>query len=120
MMKKLVTAGLLFAAWTLPVQANQDKTWYVYCEGYGHGMNWAVFSRNFWPHQESENYGRRVGSIAEEFFEERHDVPLTGCSGVQFFDATTARYSRDRTVKLHKKMGDRIYFFDFPDRLLPE
>ena len=111
----VIAAALLLIA--APASANERKTWYVYCEGHGHGMHWAVFSQNFWEKPESDNYGRRVGSAAEEFFEAR---PLTGCSGVKFYDNTSAQYSRDRTVRLHKKMGDRVYFFNLPSEVLPE
>jgi len=97
--------------------ANDSKTWYVYCEGYGHGMHWAVFSQNLWQSPDHDNYGRSVGSRAEEFIEAKHKVKLTGCSGVDFFDVATARHSRDRTVKLHKKMGDRVYFFNLPNNI---
>lgn len=114
----LLTASLVAA--TAYANANDRKTWYVYCEGHGHGMHWAVFSENFWENPATENYGRMVGSAAEEFFEARHKVTLSGCAGVQFFDTTSARYSRDRTVKLHKKMGDEVYFFDLPNDVLPK
>lgn len=113
---------LLFAVAALflsaQAHAKDQKTWYVYCEGHGHGMSWAVFSRNFWKSPESENYGRRVGSAAEEFIESNHSVKLAGCSGVKFYDAISARYSRDRTVRLHKKLGDRIYFINIPSTVL--
>ena len=101
-------------------QAKDRKIWYVYCEGYAHGVNWAVFSRNFWQSPVTENYGRRVGSAAEQFIERNHRVPLEGCSGVQFFDETSAKYSRDRTVRLHKRMGDKIYFVNLPVQVLSQ
>ncbi len=119
MFRQLLAVIALLAA-TTQVGAAQQKTWYVYCEGHGHGTSWAVFSQNFWQKSETENYGRRVGSAAEEFFEARHDLSLEGCSGVQFFDPTSAKYSRDRTVRLHKKLGDQVYFFTLPDTVLPE
>ncbi len=121
MIRSVLTASLvLAAAAALPARANEPKTWYVYCDGFSHGVNYAVFSQNIWPHPETDNYGRRIGSAAEEFFEARHDVPLAGCSGVQFFDLASAKYSRKRTVRLHKKMGDRVYFFNLPLNVLPE
>ena len=106
-------AMLLFSA-AGTAHADDAKTWYVYCEGQGHGTHWAVFSENVWPYPDSENYGRRVGSAAEEHFEATHEVKLSGCSGVNFFDVSTAEFSRDRTVRLHKKLGDEIYFFPLP------
>ena len=80
-------------------------------------MHWAVFSSNLWPHDEANEYARRLGSAAESFIEKRHKLRLTGCSGVPFLDKTLAIYSRERTVKLHRKMGDRIYFFQIPSDL---
>jgi len=120
MKSSVLTAALLLASAVSPAGAAESKTWYIYCEGFGHGVNYAVFSQNIWPHIETEGYGRRVGTAAEEFFETRHDVPLTGCSGVNFFDMASAEYSRSRTVKLHKKMGDRVYFFKLPNGMLSE
>ena len=105
---------------TAAVAAAEPKTWYVYCEGYGHGMHWAVFSENFWPHPGSDTYGKQVGSAAEAFFERQHNLALTGCSGVNFFDTASAQYSRERTVDLHRKMGDRVYFFPLPGSIIPE
>ena len=119
-MFRLLMAATALLTTTAVAGAENHKTWYVYCEGHGHGMNWAVFSQNFWERPATDDYGRRVGSAAEEFFEARHDVPLEGCSGVKFFDAASAKYSRDRTVRLHKKMGDRVYFFTLPASVLPE
>ncbi|MEM1161532.1 MAG: hypothetical protein AAGJ28_11405 [Pseudomonadota bacterium] len=118
-MKRLLAAAALSGLFLSQAHASDNKTWYVYCEGHGHGMHWAVFSQNIWQDPGNDTYGRSVGSRAEEFFEAKHDVPLTGCSGVEFFDVATARYSRDRTVKLHKKMGDRVYFFNLPTTVLP-
>lgn len=115
MVRAFLTMLLLGTA--VPAAANDAKTWYVYCEGFGHGVNYAVFSQT-WIHPDIEGYGRRVGSAAEQFFESRHSVRLTGCSGVRFFDSTSATYSRERTVTLHKKMGDRVYFFNLPSKLL--
>lgn len=114
----LIVAATLFAS--TEAEAGNSKTWYVYCEGHAHGVSWAVFSRNMWQSPVSDNYGRRVGSRAEEFIESNHRVNLSGCSGVQFFDAISARYSRDRTVRLHKKMGDRIFFFNLPAEVLSQ
>ena len=120
MTRLLLIAIVLLAAAIPRAEAKDRKTWYVYCEGHGHGMHWAVFSQNFWERPDIDGYGRRVGSAAEQFFEARHEVPLTGCSGVQYMDAISAKYSRDRTVQLHKKMGDTVYFFDLPNDILPE
>ena len=115
---------LLIAALAMVVgaeaNAKDKKTWYVYCEGHAHGEGWAVFSRNFWESPVSENYGSRVGSAAEEFIEARHSVKVTGCSGVQFFDGISAQFSRDRTVRLHRKMGDRVYFINLPVTVLSQ
>lgn len=119
-MLRAFSAALALCATLTAAKADEHKTWYVYCEGHGHGMSWAVFSQNFWERPETENYGRQVGSAAEEFFEARHNVALEGCSGVQFFDSTSAEYSRDRTVRLHKKLGDRVYFFTLPDSVFAQ
>ena len=119
-MFRIVLVALVALLTAPSAHAGEGKTWYIYCEGHGHGMHWAVFSRNFWAAPESDNYGRRIGSAAEEFIESRHSVNVTGCSGVKFFDQTSARYSRDRTVRLHKKMGDRVYFFNLPTDILSQ
>ena len=108
---------LIMLGTAFPAAANDGKTWYVYCEGYAHGVNYAVFSQT-WSHPATEGYGRKIGSEAEAFYESRHSVRLSGCSGVQFFDSTSASYSRDRTVRLHKKMGDRVYFLKLPSSVL--
>lgn len=113
----IAAAALMMSA---EAKADSNKTWYVYCEGNAHGVSWAVFSRNFWQSPVTDNYGRRVGSAAEEFIEENHRVKLSGCSGVQFYDMISAQYSRDRTVRLHKKMGDRVYFFNLPSAVLTQ
>ena len=98
----------------------QERTWYVYCEGYGHGMHWAVFSQNMWPHDGSDNYARKVALRAEMFIEEKHDLPLQGCSGVNFLDMDQADHSRQRTELLHRKMGDQVHYFNLPADLLVE
>ncbi|MEO1492647.1 MAG: hypothetical protein AAFV19_10890 [Pseudomonadota bacterium] len=111
----LAGAAVLFAT---TAQANESKSWYVYCEGESQNTHWAVFSKNIWPHPETESYGRRLGSAAQQHFERTHNVALTGCSGVKFFDASLAEYSRERTVRLHKQMGDQVYFFQLPTNLV--
>lgn len=115
MVRALLTFLTLAAAGS--PAASGSKTWYVYCEGFNHGVNYAVFSQT-WSHPASEGYGRKIGSAAAAFYESRHAVRLSGCSGVQFFDATSASYSRERTVTLHKKMGDRVYFLNLPASVL--
>ena len=119
MITALATAGLALAASASPASSSDAKTWYVYCEGNGHGDHWAVFSENFWPHPVTEGYGRQVGSAAKAFFEARHNVRLEGCAAVNFVDFSLAEYSRSRTAQLHKKMGDRVFFFPLPDDALP-
>lgn len=119
MLKKTVLAAALSMI-CAGAAAQDQKIWYVYCEGHGHGMHWAVFSQNFWARAATENYDRVASSAAERFFEQRHQVKLTGCSAVHFLDQTSAKYSRDRTVRLHKKMGDRVYFFPLPSGVIPD
>jgi hypothetical protein len=113
----LAVAGTVVAG---NAQADGAKSWYVYCEGESQNTHWAVFSENIWPYPESDSYGRRVGSAAEQHFEETHNVALTGCSGVKFFDATLAEFSRERTVRLHEQMGDQVYFFRLPQAVLAQ
>ncbi len=100
--------------------AAEAKTWYVYCEGANADGHWAVFSENFWPHPETADYGHRVGSAAKAFFEERHAVSLEGCAGVNFRDDGLAEHSRRTTAQLHRRMGDRVYFFPLPNEVLRE
>ena len=116
--RALISALILIAAGGLA--RADERIWYVYCDGYGHGMHWAVFSKNVWPHSSSDSYGRTVASRAEEFFEERHNLPLQGCSGVGFTDQDQANLSRQRTAGLHKRMGDQVHYFHLPDELLRE
>ena len=99
--------------------ATEPKTWSVYCEGAGPEGHWAVFSDNTWPHPETADYGRRVGSAAKAFFEARHDLALDGCAGVNFRDGSLAEHSRTLTVQLHRRMGDRILFLPLPAEALP-
>ncbi len=99
--------------------ATEPNTWYVYCEGAGAADHWAVFSENFWPHPETDGYARRVGSAAKAFFETRHDLALEGCAGVNFRDDSLAEHSRSFTVQLHRRLGDRVYFFPLPSEILP-
>lgn len=119
----LASAGLA-AAFAAPAsiasETAEARTWYVYCEGHGHGMSWAVFSQNFWPHSGHETYGRALGSAAETFIEAKYDVMLSDCSGVNFFDPASAEYSRDRTELLHRKLGDQVFFFDLPDEVIDQ
>ncbi len=114
-----VAAGLALAASASPASSADTKTWYVYCEGNSHGDHWVVFSENFWPHPMTEGYGRQVGSAAKAFFEAHHDLQLEGCAAVNFVDFSLAEYSRSRTARLHRKMGDRVFFFPLPDNALP-
>jgi hypothetical protein len=100
--------------------AAEAKTWYVYCEGASAEGHWAVFSANFWPHPETEDYGHRVGDAAKAFFEKRHGVALDGCAGVNFRDDSLAEHSRQMTAQLHRRMGDRVYFFPLPREVLQE
>ena len=115
-----IAAGfILFGAGAGDGAAAEPRTWYVYCEGASPEGHWAVFSENFWPHPEAADYGRRVGSAAKAFFEMRHDLALEGCAGVDFRDDRLAEHSRTLTVQLHRRMGDRIYFFRLPSDVLP-
>ena len=98
--------------------AAEPKTWYVYCEGASPDGHWAVFSENLWPHPATADYGRRVGSAAKAFFEARHQLALEGCSGVDFRNDSLAEHSRRLTVRLHRRMGDRVYFFPLPAEVL--
>jgi hypothetical protein len=98
--------------------AAETKTWYVYCEGAGSDGHWAVFSENLWPHAETADYGDRVASVAKAFFERRHDVSLEGCAGVNFRDDSLAEHSRQTTAQLHRRLGDRVYFFPLPNEVL--
>jgi hypothetical protein len=100
--------------------AAEAKTWYVYCEGNSGDGHWAVFSENFWPHAGGADYGRRVGDAAKAFFEARHALSLDGCAGVNFRNDSLAKHSRSVTVQLHRRMGDRVYFFPLPREVLPE
>ena len=102
-----------------PATSDDAKTWYVYCEGADQSDHWAVFSENFWGHPITEGYGRRVSSAAKDFFETRHALQLEGCAAVNFVDHTLAEHSRNRTAQLHKSMGDRIFYFQFPREALP-
>jgi hypothetical protein len=99
--------------------AAEPKTWYVYCEGASPDGHWAVFSENLWPHPATADYGRRVGDAAKAFFEARHGLALEGCSGVHFRNDSLAEHSRTLTVRLHRRMGDRVYFFPLPPEALP-
>jgi hypothetical protein len=99
--------------------ATEPKTWYVYCEGASADRHWAVFSENFWPHPETADYARLVGSAAKAFFESRHDLSLEGCAGVNFRDGSLAEHSRSLTVQLHRRMGDRVYFLPLPAEIIP-
>ena len=116
----LLAALLALAAGADQGRASEPKTWYVYCEGQSAESHWAVFSENFWPHPETADYGRLVGSAAKAFFESRHDLSLDGCAGVNFRDNSLAEHSRTLTVQLHRRMGDRIYFLRLPSEVLPE
>ena len=117
---RLFAAALVaLGAGAQPGMATEPKTWYVYCEGASPEGHWAVFSENFWPHPETADYGRRVGSAAEAFFETRHDLALEGCAGVNFRNGGLAEHSRTQTVQLHRRMGDRVYFFPLPAEVLP-
>jgi hypothetical protein len=100
--------------------AAEATTWYVYCEGAGADGHWAVFSENIWPHPETEDYGHRVGNAAKAFFEQRHAVALEGCAGVNFRDDGLAEHSRNTTAQLHRRLGDRVYFFPLPNEILQE
>lgn len=120
MITVLAATGLALVFSASPASsADNSKTWYVYCEGSEQGDHWAVFSENFWPHPLTEGYGRKVASAAKAFFESRHDVRLEGCAGVNFVDSSLAEFSRRRTAQLHKKMGDRVFYFPLPDEALP-
>lgn len=112
-----VAAALVISA--SPATSAETKTWYVYCEGNRQGDHWAVFSENFWPHPLTESYGREVGSAAKAFFESRHDVELEGCAAVNFVEPSLAQHSRSRTEQLHRRMGDRVYYFPLPSEALP-
>lgn len=116
----LSTILLILGVGVHVASATEPKTWYVYCEGNSSQGHWAVFSENFWPHPDSADYGRRVGSAAKAFFEARHDLSLEGCAGVNFRDDSLAEHSRRLTVRLHKRMGDRVYFFPLPRDALPD
>lgn len=100
--------------------AAEATTWYVYCEGASEDGHWAVFSENIWPHPETEDYGHRVGNAAKAFFEKRHAVALEGCAGVNFRDDGLAEHSRKTTAQLHRRLGDRVYFFPLPNEVLQE
>lgn len=119
-MKSMLIAVTALVLGGTSLASAEERTWYVYCEGYGHGMHWAVFSENYWQHRETESYARHVASRAEEFFEQRSKLTLQGCSGVGFIDRDQADYSRQRTARLHKSMGDQVHFFRLPDELLRE
>ena len=119
MMTIFAATGLALAFGASPASSADSKTWYVYCEGNNRDDHWAVFSENFWPHPLTEGYGRQVASAAKAFFEARHDVRLEGCAGVNFVDFSLAEHSRSRTAQLHKKMGDRVFFFPLPDEARP-
>ena len=106
-------------AGAVEARAAEPKTWYVYCEGESADGHWAVFSENFWPHPETAEYGRLVGSAAKTFFESRHDLSLDGCAGVNFRNGVLAEHSRSLTVQLHRRMGDRVYFLPLPAEVLP-
>ena len=114
----LFAAALFGAVLAPPAESADHKVWYVYCEGERGGNHWAVFSKNFWQSPASDSYGRAVGSAAEQFIESSYNVALSGCSGVNFYDKTSAQYSRERTARLHRKMGDRVYFFNIPSNVL--
>ena len=116
----VVAAILALGASTQAGAAAEARTWYVYCEGASAAGHWAVFSENFWPHPESADYGHLVGSAAKAFFEKRHDVSLEGCTGVNFRDDSLAEHSRKLTAQLHRRMGDKVYFFPLPNEILPE
>lgn len=114
----LCSAAVMTGLAMSSASANGSKTWYVYCEGFGHGMHWAVLSENVWAHADAADYAKRISSAAETHFEAAHNVSLTGCSGIKFLDDSSAHYSRERTVALHRKMGDRVYFFPLPGDLV--
>lgn len=114
MVMTLAAAAVLVSG---AAQAKDAKSWYVYCEGQSQNDHWAVFSKNIWPHPETEDYSNRLSSAAQRHFERTHNVAVSGCSGVKFFDASLAEYSRERTVRLHKQMGDQIYFFQMPQEI---
>ena len=114
----LAAVATLVLSATPAVSAGQ-KTWYVYCEGTKQGDRLVVFSENFWQHPVTKGYAQRVSSIAKGFFEARHNVRLDGCAAVNFFDFKLAEHSRDRTAKLHRGMGDRVFYFVLPDDVLP-
>ena len=119
LMTVFAATGIALVSGVSPASPADSKTWYVYCEGNDSSANWAVFSENFWPHPLTEGYGRQVASAAKAFFESRHGVRLEGCAGVSFAEFSLAEYSRSRTAKLHKKMGDRVFFFPLPDDARP-
>jgi hypothetical protein len=110
---------LVLAAGPDEARTAEPRTWYVYCEGGSAEGHWAVFSENFWPHPETADYGRLVGSAAKAFFESRHDLSIEGCAGVNFRDDSLAEHSRSLTVQLHRRMGDRIYFLPLPAEIIP-
>ncbi len=110
----------LIAGVVVPAHATETRTWYVYCEGTRHGEHWAVFSENMWPHADTGRYGRAVASAAEAFIEREHNLPLQGCASVPFIDGVSAAHSRARTAKLHKRMGDKVYYVALPGRILAD
>jgi hypothetical protein len=116
----LPIALLLLSVGAQGARAAEATTWYVYCEGENVGAHWAVFSENFWPHPDSADYGRRVGDAARIYFESQHDLSIEGCAAVNFPNRSLADHSRTRTVKLHKRMGDRVYFIPLPRDVLPD
>ncbi len=114
----IVSALMAIGAGAQCAAAADAKTWYVYCEGASAEGHWAVFSENFWPHPETADYAVRVGDAAKAFFEKRHAVSLEGCAGVNFRDDSLAEHSRQTTAHLHRRMGDRVYFFPLPNEIL--
>jgi hypothetical protein len=117
--KAVAASLLLLGSGAEAGNATEPKTWYVYCEGASADRHWAVFSENFWPHPETADYARLVGSAAKAFFESRHDLALEGCAAVNFRDGSLAEHSRSLTVQLHRRMGDRVYLLPLPAELLP-
>jgi hypothetical protein len=114
----IAAALLALAAGAVEARAAESRTWYVYCEGESADAHWAVLSENFWPHAETADYGRLVGSAARAFFESRHGLALDGCAGVNFRDDSLAVHSRNLTAELHRRMGDRVYFLPLPAEIL--
>jgi hypothetical protein len=116
--RHVAAALVLLSAGAQGAAAAETRTWYVYCEGAGPDGHWAILSENLWPHPASADYGRRVGSAAKAFLEARYDLALEGCAGVNFGDDSLAAHSRTLTVQLHRRMGDRVYFFPLPAEIL--